>query len=108
MDVCVDVCGCVWMFIGVVVVARTDLFFFSAYISTISREFPSLPSRPLPATPTLVIYSRNGRGPQEGSGQFGGGWRRKAEGRRQAGRLAGGPRSKIYRQSGEVRVPCSQ
>lgn len=77
------------MFIGVWWWRELISFFFSAYISTISRELPFLPSRPLPATPTLVIYSCNGRGPQEGSGQFGGGhwgWRGvAAQGRRQAG-----------------------
>lgn len=62
-----------WVFIGGVV-ARTDLFFFfffSLHQHHLSGA-PFPPSRPLPATPTLVIYSCNGRGPQEGSGQFGG------------------------------------
>lgn len=71
------------------VFVRVDRTLFSAHISIISRELP-------PATPTRwVIYGCNGRGPQEGPGQFSGdgGW---------------APRSEIYRQSGEVRMPCSQ
>lgn len=86
------ICVCVLVGVFIRMVARTDLFFQPTSAPSLGSSLPS--RRPLPATPTLVIYGCNGRGPQEGPGSFGGrGGGVAAQGRRLAGRWTQDQRS---------------
>lgn len=86
--VCVCVGGWAWVCWWVFMMDGGENSLFSAHHQHHLSGAPSLPSRLPPATPTLMIYSCNGRGPQEGPGSLafgGGGEDARQEGSRQRG-----------------------